>query len=793
MEAPRNACGSQAARLEARVRRARRLAGLAVLLAAGIGILSCLGTRAGSRHSGSLVRLPLPRGEFRQARGVARPSLVLDAGKSLTWIIPSGPRRIFEAAFLVESGTTPESEGRLTAGLSLAGAPARPVEEENREVRGPIGVAPEWQTWRFAIPSIRRPGSLRISYAAARRGHWAPPVTLGQPILSAGPGRPGRLVVLFLVDTLRRDHLSGYGYPRPTTPQMDRFFSRGTVWDRCWSNSSWTLASHATIFTSTSPMEHGMGEERLKLPAELPTLAEAFASAGYRTLAITNGGYVDSSFGFGRGFDVYTAADESVDAEVRRALSLLDESRGEPVFLFFHTYQVHSYEATPEAARQLFGPDSGSGKSWTAPLSALFGFGWESGFERTVLVNRYDAALRTVDNAFGRFINGLDELGWLKGAALVLTSDHGEEIMDRPMPPGGDRFLGHIHPFLYDEYLAVPLMARLPGGGSPRRVSSDVSLVDLAPTILAAAGIAAPQGFEGRNLLSGEAGSAGEEVVVSKAPRFDALAVRIGAHKLISRPGFPLTSWEDGAAFGSPPAQECFDVSRDPGETAPAPCSQEWARELFRQRDRAVAESLAGSLVLRFPERWAGRQFAVRASGEGQVPGVTAFGEDPLDQFDLGNGRASARFKVGGSGLWVAIRPAPGAREVRLEIFGPKENDIRTPGRPEMRLTGGWMPAREVLWRGEEFPEDAVALVMMPPAKISGRSSREQIEPEALVQLRSLGYLSSGAFALKDPAEPASLARFRLDVIAGLASPRAPREDRSSAAASLASVPAVVP
>ena len=92
------------------------------------------------------------------------------------------------------------------------------------------------------------------------------------------------------------------------------------------------------------------------------------AAAGYRTLAVTGGGLVHPAFGLAQGFDRYISASESADEAVRRSLDLLREHRNEPVFLFFHTYQVHEYVADEDAARDLFGGLPALGPDWRSPL-----------------------------------------------------------------------------------------------------------------------------------------------------------------------------------------------------------------------------------------------------------------------------------------------------------------------------------------------------------------------------------------------------------------------------------------
>ena len=149
--------------------------------------------------------------------------------------------------------------------------------------------------------------------------------------------------MLLLVDTLRADHVSAYGYAKPTTPRLDAYFRDGLRAESCFPEGNWTLPSHASLLTSTSVARHGVGRYGQSLPADLETLAGALARAGYRTLAVTGGGYVDASFGFARGFDQFAVVPGHAAGAVARGLAMLDEHPGEPAFLFLHTYQVHDY------------------------------------------------------------------------------------------------------------------------------------------------------------------------------------------------------------------------------------------------------------------------------------------------------------------------------------------------------------------------------------------------------------------------------------------------------------------
>src|SRR5262249_19724390 len=117
------------------------------------------------------------------------------------------------------------------------------------------------------------------------------------------PSRPN--VILISIDTLRADHLSCYGYGRPTTPNIDRLAREGTLFTRAYASSSWTIPSHMTMFTSLPPSLPGEDDiGRRRDPARI-TVAERFHDAGYQTAAFVSGPTMHAAFGFAQGFDRY--------------------------------------------------------------------------------------------------------------------------------------------------------------------------------------------------------------------------------------------------------------------------------------------------------------------------------------------------------------------------------------------------------------------------------------------------------------------------------------------------------
>jgi hypothetical protein len=162
-------------------------------------------------------------------------------------------------------------------------------------------------------------------------------------------------LLLLAVDTLRADHLGAYGYQRPTSPHIDRFFAEAIVFDDAHSTSSWTLPAFASLMTSTHSSTHGCWQFRSQLDPSFTTLAEVLRNSGYHTAAVTSHTFLRKSYGLGQGFEDY---DESLIVRLRqshraisspmvteRALVFLDRQANmeerRPWFLWVHYFDPH--------------------------------------------------------------------------------------------------------------------------------------------------------------------------------------------------------------------------------------------------------------------------------------------------------------------------------------------------------------------------------------------------------------------------------------------------------------------
>lgn len=380
---------------------------------------------------------------------------------------------------------------------------------------------------------------------------------------------PPKLVLLISVDTLRRDALRAFDPVAPPLPHLDAFAQESVRFDHAVSVASWTLPAHATMLTGLRPERHGATDPRVTLSEEVATLAERFRAGGFETAAITDGGYLDRRYGFGRGFDRYaddpTPAATLADAErsvFDRAAALLRErADARPLFLFLQTYSVHDYFLLrPWAVAQL---DEKPARERHEYAACLQGKRRCEPAEWTILRALYAAEIRTLDAAFGRLLAELDRLGVTHDAVIALTTDHGE---------GFDASRGRIHHGgrLHEDVLRIPLLVRGPGL-APRAVSTPVSLIDVTPTLLDLAGLPVPGGLDGTSLAGLARGAssapgvrplaAGEHYTIWL---FDA---RVPAPEVRPRPYSLALVDGDRWYVRTGAREELYDMAADPAQT----------------------------------------------------------------------------------------------------------------------------------------------------------------------------------------------------------------------------------
>ncbi len=305
----------------------------------------------------------------------------------------------------------------------------------------------------------------------------------------------GRTVVIVSIDTLRRDHASLYGYRRKTTPGLEDLESEAVVFDDAVSTSSWTLPAHASLFTSLYPSFHGAVNLHQGLSDELTGLPRLLNEQGFFTQAIVTHLYLSEQYGFGTGFDRLLYMPETRAEQVTdRAIGVLRSRGDRDLFLFLHYYDPHWHYDPPPPYDRTFDPDysgSASGIWWDFKEHTPESMDPQDLHHILAL---YDGEILYTDIHLGRFFQEMKRLEMFDKALVIVTSDHGEEF--------GDHGGWEHQKTLYEEQLRVPLLVKLPGGeGRGRRVGEQVSLLDIAPTVLEHLGAPVPPSFQGRSLL----------------------------------------------------------------------------------------------------------------------------------------------------------------------------------------------------------------------------------------------------------------------------------------------------
>ena len=411
-------------------------------------------------------------------------------------------------------------------------------------------------------------------------------------------------MVLITIDTLRPDYLGSYG-TRQHTPAIDKLASEGVTFDRAYATAPVTLTSHASVMTGRYPPGHGARHNGVKLDLKTPTLAEAFARAGFATAAFVGAFPLDRRFGLIKGFQTYgdtmprdargRPGNERPGREVvDEALAWVAQHRGERVFLWVHLFEPHAPYGNPADPSQ---------RSRSAEA-------------------RYADDVLEADRQVGRLIDGL---GFDRARSLiVLTADHGEAF-------GEHGEISHSL-FAYDTTLRVPLIFSGAGLTPKNRVTGTaVSLVDLAPTIAKLAGLGRFDS-DGRvlptpGILPPEGGSSlpsGQERLLyaeTFAPLLDfgwspLRTIRAGNWKFIAAP-----------------KPELYDLGADPQETRNVIASEAArAAEMARQVDAISLATLPKNEAPADNDARARLQALGYASGRGDTGGERI---DPKDRREL--------------------------------------------------------------------------------------------------------------------------------------------------------------
>jgi arylsulfatase A-like enzyme len=412
--------------------------------------------------------------------------------------------------------------------------------------------------------------------------------------------------MILVMDTVRADHCSTWGYARATTPGLDRLAQSSTVYTQAISPSPWTLPAHMSLFTGLFPSEHGVLTEQDRLNKGVLLLAEILRDAGYRTAGFTSNAWASSLYGLDRGFEWFVEMFRGERGEEKeelrknldraRHLLFLKDSGAEkanievirwikgwhhrsdhtPFFIFVNYMEAHQVYALKRPFHRRFpGRLSPYVEAWRNRSITRGNDRIYAGMRRltaddyTTMVNMYDRAISYLDFRIGELVGFLEEHRLLDNTLLIIASDHGDNFGEHCL--AGVELIEHLF-CLYDSLLRVPLLVRWPEAFESGKMRTDlVQLNDVFHTILSLLNLNGgkpSKWWEGTLLAEGKREFAFAEYVTPpvqlevfrrKQPQhtFEQFDVNLKAIRSLDH---KLVRFQDGR-------EEFYHLQDDPGET----------------------------------------------------------------------------------------------------------------------------------------------------------------------------------------------------------------------------------
>ena len=348
----------------------------------------------------------------------------------------------------------------------------------------------------FRIPCLKGEMDIRFSVRGAGGGFFL----WGAPHMKfhRQDGKPP--IILITLDTTRRDTVAPYGSQPGNTPALQAFSGSATIFTRAYATSSWTLPSHASIFTGLYPSGHGAGITGANLHHRITTMAEYLLQQGYVTAGFAGGPLMAVNRCVAQGFGYYRDPHDKTtqaDAMTEQAKEFLEVHHEKTFFLFLNYFDPHFPYLAPDAFRRRFSADEKVGAldnvpEWQAAIrgkaSDLLSLANKGGLMPAdvcqALKAVYLSEVAYMDHALGELFEALKRHDLYEKSLIIVAADHGEFLGERG-------FIFHSYR-LDPELMHIPLMIKWPDQKTTRRIDANVSLVDLFPTVLQAAGVAVP-------------------------------------------------------------------------------------------------------------------------------------------------------------------------------------------------------------------------------------------------------------------------------------------------------------
>ena len=512
------------------MKRAALALSLLATVACGDGSPHTPGPAPRIEATGGLLRLGVAADRVVQA-GVSKPVLPLSTEPVIELAFSELPAGAIDLAVTLQG--PPGLDGNTSASCRVLlvregndGAELDPVGQTLTAKPG------QWSEASLMVAAPVARGRLRLDCAAPEGTllRWAQPVAA-----SRGGAAKAPLLVLISLDTLRADHVSGFGGPEGLTPELEALGAEGVRFQSTSTEGTWTLPSHYAMLRSAL---YGYDVER----GRPRSVAEVLAENGYRTLAATGGGFVGVFFYFDQGFDHFDERWKGTNdlvAQVDDVLARLERMGDVPTFLFFHTYAVHEKSALEQ--------------SWYDEQGSWHTFR-PSQQDAHEIRDFYASLVGRMDQDLAPLFAALRAQAEERPVLVVLTSYHGEAFLEH----GGFRHgYNRERQTLHDELTRVPMIVWGPGLiPSNIEIASPVMLSNIAPSLLEATGIDRPASMMGNSLWPVWTGHSDLNRSPGALSQTDgSWALRAGSHKLIAK--VPPIG-EDAVLL--------YDVENDPGE-----------------------------------------------------------------------------------------------------------------------------------------------------------------------------------------------------------------------------------